>query len=208
MHQSQQKSKTLNACANLIEVQKVGTEELVVQRKSFRSVNYQIHQPVFRSHHHPQREARTTSILELSVVKPTNVTNCPRQVHQPQHNHGQTDHGLKQINQIKVIGNIVAGDEGVGVQGIRGSGVQEFRVQMFKVQGQGFLFQVKGFKCAGFRVLGVLVQVFRVSGRVHVSIAILEEYSTMALVSDLSRTENIILLKTLLTDFLRGKSLG
>ena len=94
--------------------------------------------------------------------------------------------------------------------GFRGSGDQGFRSSGSDVQGSGsrFLFQVKGFKCAGFRVLGVLVQVFRVSGRVHVSIAILEEYSTMALVSDLSRTENIILLKTLLTDFLRGKSLG
>ena len=79
-------------------------------RKDFGSVNFQIHQPVFQSHRHPQREARTTSILEPSVVKPTNVTNCPRQVHQPQHNHGQTDHGLKQINQCKVIGDIVAGD--------------------------------------------------------------------------------------------------
>ena len=80
------------------------------KRRDFGSVNFQIHQTVFQSHHHPQREAKTTSILELSVVKPTNVTNCPRQVHQPQHNHGQTDHGLKQINQFKVIGNIVARD--------------------------------------------------------------------------------------------------
>ena len=38
------------------------------------------------------------------------MTNCSRKVHQPPHNHGQTDHGLKQINHGKVIGNILVGD--------------------------------------------------------------------------------------------------
>ena len=33
-----------------------------------------------------------------SLIEPTNVIHCTKQVHQPQHNHGRTDHGLKQIN--------------------------------------------------------------------------------------------------------------
>ena len=94
-----------------IEDCKVGIEEWLMQnfglRKDFGSENYQIHQLVLQSHPLPQREART-SIVEPSVIKPTNVTNCPRQVHQPQHNHGQT--GLKKINHVEVVGNIIAGD--------------------------------------------------------------------------------------------------
>ena len=94
--------------AKHIEDCRVGIEEWLVKklrlRKDFGSVNYQIHQPVFQSHHHPQREARTTPIMEPSVIKPTNMTSCSRQVHQPQNNHGQTDHGLKKINHGKVFG--------------------------------------------------------------------------------------------------------
>ena len=44
------------------------------------------------------------------MIEPTNVINCPREFHQPQHHHGQTDHGLKEINHSKVICNILAGD--------------------------------------------------------------------------------------------------
>ena len=40
----------------------------------------------------------------------TNVTNCHGQVHQPQHNHGRTDHGLKKINHGNVIGNVLDGN--------------------------------------------------------------------------------------------------
>ena len=50
--------------------------------------------------------AKTTS---STVTEPTNMTNCPKQVHQPQHNHGRTDHCLKQINHGKVIGQIMVG---------------------------------------------------------------------------------------------------
>ena len=53
--------------------------------------------PVFDSHLHPTKVARTTSIMEPLSIEPTNVTNCPRLVHQPQHTHGRTDHGLKHI---------------------------------------------------------------------------------------------------------------
>ena len=47
---------------------------------------------------------------EALLIEPTNVTNCNKLVHRPQHNHGRTDHGLKQINHGKIIGNILAGD--------------------------------------------------------------------------------------------------
>ena len=48
--------------------------------------------------------------MEPSLIESTNVTNCPKQVHQPQHTRGRTDHGLKRINHGKVIGNSLAGD--------------------------------------------------------------------------------------------------
>ena len=90
-----------------IEDCKVGTEERLVQNfgptNDLGFVNFLIHQPVFHSEHHPQREARTTSIVESSVIMPNNVTHCPRHVHHPQHNHGQTERGLKQINHGEVI---------------------------------------------------------------------------------------------------------
>ena len=48
-----------------------------------------------------------TSIMEPSWTDTINVPNCTKKVHQPQHNHGRTDHGLKcLINHGKVIGNI------------------------------------------------------------------------------------------------------
>ena len=54
--------------------------------------------------HHPTDVTRTTSIMDPSLIKPRNVTNCTKQVHQPQHNHGRLDQDLKQINH----GNILA----------------------------------------------------------------------------------------------------
>ena len=45
-----------------------------------------------------------------SWIETINVPNCPKQVHQPQHNHGRMDHGLQEINHGNVIGNIVGGD--------------------------------------------------------------------------------------------------
>ena len=55
---------------------------------------------------------RTTSIVELSIIErllmPTNVINCLRLVHQPQRNHGQTDHGVKQTGHGKVMCKITA----------------------------------------------------------------------------------------------------
>ena len=57
---------------------------------------------------------RTTSIVELSIIErlliPTNVINCLRLVHQPQRNHGQTDHGLKQTGHGNVMCEITARD--------------------------------------------------------------------------------------------------
>ena len=40
---------------------------------------------------------------------PTSVINYLRPIRQPQRHHGQTDHGIKQINHGKVIGNIMGG---------------------------------------------------------------------------------------------------
>ena len=106
--------KTLNPFARHIEDCKVGAEVWLVQnfglRKDFGFVNCQIHQPVFPSHRQRTKVTRRTSFMELSLIEPTNLTNCPRQVHQPQHNHGRTDHGLQLIRHGKVIGNILFGD--------------------------------------------------------------------------------------------------
>ena len=102
----------LNTLANHIEDGKVGSEERLVQkfgpRKALGSMSYQTHQPVFQSHHHPKKEEDFE--YEPSVIKPTNVTNWPRQVHQSQHNHGQRDHGFKQINHGKVVAILSLGN--------------------------------------------------------------------------------------------------
>ena len=50
---------------------------------------------------------QTTSIMEPLWIETIDVPDSPKQVHQPQHNHGRTDHGLKQIYHGKVIGNIM-----------------------------------------------------------------------------------------------------
>ena len=102
--------KTLKICAKYIEDCKVETEDWLVHnfgpRKDFGSVNFQINQTAVVVSHHPTEVTKTTSIVDPSLIKPTNMTNCPKQDHQPQHNHGRRDHGLKQINH----GNILARD--------------------------------------------------------------------------------------------------
>ena len=62
-------------------------------------------------HHHLTKVTRTATIVEPSLIESITVPNCPRHVHQPQHNHGRMDHGLKQINHGKVVGNMLAGSE-------------------------------------------------------------------------------------------------
>ena len=47
----------------------------------------------------------TTSIVELSLIEPTSATKCPKQAHQPQHNHGRMD----QLKNCKVVGKTVGG---------------------------------------------------------------------------------------------------
>ena len=61
--------------------------------------------------HHLTKVTRTATIVEPSLIESITVPNCPRHVHQPQHNHGRTDHGLKQINHGKVVGYILDGSE-------------------------------------------------------------------------------------------------
>ena len=78
--------------------------------KDFTLANCQIHQTAVSMPHQPTKVTRTTSIREPSLIEPTNVTTCPKQVHQLQHNRGWTDHGLKQIRHGKVIGNILVGN--------------------------------------------------------------------------------------------------
>ena len=106
-------NKTSKNWAKHIEDYKAGTEDRLVHNFDFNkdvgSVNYQIHQTAVVMRHQPTKVTRTTSIMEPSLIEPTNVTNCPKQLHQPQHNHGPTDHVLKQINHGKVIGNTMAG---------------------------------------------------------------------------------------------------
>ena len=85
---------------------KIGRRE----RVRFAELPDRLHLPVFQSHRHPQSVAGTTSIMEPSVMKPTNVTECSRPVHQQPRNRGQTDHGITQINHGKVTGNFMAGD--------------------------------------------------------------------------------------------------
>ena len=117
-HQQRQKTKPLRTCAKHIEDNKVGTEDRLVQKfetsKVFGSVKYQIHQTTVVMPCQTTKVTRTTSIVELSIIErllmPTNVINCLRLVHQPQRNHGQTDHGLKQTGHGKLICKITARD--------------------------------------------------------------------------------------------------
>ena len=49
---------------------------------------------------------RTTPYMEDSLIEPTSLTSCPKQVHQSLHNHGCMD----QFDLDEVFGNIMGGD--------------------------------------------------------------------------------------------------
>ena len=74
---------------------KVGSEDRLVQKfelkNGFGGVNYQIHQKATNMRHQTNESDEDD-------------------FDQPQRNHGQTDHGIKEINLYKVIGKIMAGD--------------------------------------------------------------------------------------------------
>ena len=78
--------------------------------KGITVANFQIHETAVNMPHQPTKVKRTTSILEPSLIEPTNVTNCLKQVHQPRRNRGRKGHGLKQIRHGKVFGNFMVGD--------------------------------------------------------------------------------------------------
>ena len=88
---------------------RVGAEDWLVQNfelsKDSTLVHSKIHKTVFKRRRHPTKVTRTTSIVEPSLLEPTNVTNFPKKVPQSQHNHGRMD----QTNHGKVIGNIMDG---------------------------------------------------------------------------------------------------
>ena len=90
--------------------QRLARAELRTRGKDFTDVNCQVHQTAVNMPHQPTKLTQTTSIMEHSWPDTINVSNCAKQVHQPQHNHGQTNHGLKQINHGKVIGTILVRD--------------------------------------------------------------------------------------------------
>ena len=69
-------NRTSNTCEPLAELR---TE----QYSTF--VNCQIHKTAFKRHHHPTEVTTTTSIMDPSLIEPTNVTNCPKPVRQSQH---------------------------------------------------------------------------------------------------------------------------
>ena len=82
-------SKTLNTFERHIEVRKVGAEEWPVQNVE-RSEDFTFCELPGSpdSHvyaHQPTIVTRTTSIMEPSLIEPTSVTKCPKQVHQSQH---------------------------------------------------------------------------------------------------------------------------
>ena len=54
--------------------------------------------------HHSTKVTRTTSMMEPSPIEWTNMTYCPKHVHQSQH-HGS----MGQLNHGKVIGNVKGG---------------------------------------------------------------------------------------------------
>ena len=105
-----QKSQPSVHAQSTSKIAEVGTEDRLVHNfelsKDFGYVTFQMHwTPVFMPNH-PTKVTWMTSIMEPSLIEPTSVTKCPKEVHQSQHNHGRMD----QINHGKVIGNIVAGD--------------------------------------------------------------------------------------------------
>ena len=104
-------SKTKSSWAEHMEDCKVDAGDWLAQNlelsKDFTLADLQIHQTAVSMPHQPTKVTRTTSIREPSLIEPTNVTKCPKQVHQLQHNRGWSDHGLKQIRHGKIIGNIL-----------------------------------------------------------------------------------------------------
>ena len=74
--------KTVNTCPRPIEDCKVEPEDRIEENlgrsKDCGSVNCQIHGTSVLMPHHPTRVTRTTSILESSLIEPTNVTYYPR----------------------------------------------------------------------------------------------------------------------------------
>ena len=100
-------SKTANDKEAQLEDCKVGAGDWLAQNfdpsKDFNMANCQIHRSAEFMPRQPTKVTRTTLIMEPALIEPTNGTNCPKQFHQSQHNHGQTNH-------CKVIGNIMRGD--------------------------------------------------------------------------------------------------
>ena len=84
---------TSNTCALHMENCKVGTDWLAQNfevSEDFTLANYQIDPRAKNMLDQPTKVTRTTSIMKHSLIEPINVTNCPKQVHQPEHNHGRT----------------------------------------------------------------------------------------------------------------------
>ena len=99
--------------AKHVEDCKVGAEDLIAQKFELNTdltlEHFQIHQTaVFM--HHPPTATQTTSIMNPSWIETISVPMCPKQVHQPQHNHGRADHGPRQMSHGNFIGNILAWD--------------------------------------------------------------------------------------------------
>ena len=103
-------SKTSSTGEEHTEDCKVGAEDWPVQNfelsKDSTIANCQIHKTAFKRRHHPMKATRTTSTSEPSLIEPTNLTTCLKQVLQSQRNHGRMD----QINRGKVIRNFMGGD--------------------------------------------------------------------------------------------------
>ena len=87
--------KTSTTCTKHNEDCKGGAEDWLAQNfelsNDFTLANCHIHPTAVFVPHQPTKVARTTSIMEPLLIEPTNVTNCPGQVHQPQHDRGRTD---------------------------------------------------------------------------------------------------------------------
>ena len=98
--------KTSNTCAKHIEDGKVGTKDWLVQdfelSKDFGSVNCQIHQTTVVMPHRPTKVTRTTSVMEPSLIEPTNVTKSPIRAHGPW---SQTDQSWQGSSAIFWLGD-------------------------------------------------------------------------------------------------------
>ena len=82
---------------------KSGADEWLVHKfESNKDVGFNNHRSQIRAMvDRPAKLTQTTSIMEPSWDR-HNVPNCPEQINPAQHNQGQTDHGVKQINHGKV----------------------------------------------------------------------------------------------------------